>query len=210
MNRVGDQLLARARFAANEHGGVGLRDLRHLLVHLPRGTARPDDVREVVALLQLLTQVRVLVDQPPPLFLDDALDVERLGDHRADDAEELHAAVVVAIRLEAQVDGERADGGAIERDRHADVAQLLLRLSRRRGARLRNAGSLLMRGTTIGFPLSTTLPVMPSPSANANRAGAILEPFDRLDVQLAVAEQRDHAADDAVVAHERDQHALQR
>ena len=38
------------------------------------------------------------------------------------------------------------------------------RLSGRRGAMLRNAGSRLTRGTTIGLPLSTTLPVMPSPS----------------------------------------------
>ena len=31
-------------------------------------------------------------------------------------------------------------------------------------ARLRNAGSRLTRGTTIGLLLSTTLPMMPSPT----------------------------------------------
>ena len=69
---VRDQLLAGARLAADQHGGVGLRDLRHLLVHLPRRPAGADDVREVVALAQLLPQVRVLVEQPPPLLLDHA------------------------------------------------------------------------------------------------------------------------------------------
>ena len=71
--------------------------------------------------------------------------------------------------------------------------------SGRRGARLRNAGSLLTRGTTIGLPLSTTLPVMPSPSLNADGAGAILEALDGFDLQFAVAQQRDHAAHDAVM-----------
>ena len=109
VNGMRNQLLAGARLAADEHGGVGLRYLRDLLVHLARGTAGADDVREVVALAQLLPQVGVLVDQPAPFFLDQPLDVERLRDHRADDAEELDAAFVVALRLELQVDGERTD-----------------------------------------------------------------------------------------------------
>ena len=41
------------------------------------------------------------------------------------DAEELDAAVEVALRLEAQVDGERAGRGAVEHDGHADEAELL-------------------------------------------------------------------------------------
>ena len=72
VDRVRDQLLAGARLAADQHGGVGLRDLRDLLVHLPRRAAGADDVREVVALAQLLPQVRVLVEQPPALLLDHA------------------------------------------------------------------------------------------------------------------------------------------
>ena len=54
---VRDQLLAGARLAADEHGRVGRRDLRDLLVHLPHRPAGADDVREVVALAQLLAQV---------------------------------------------------------------------------------------------------------------------------------------------------------
>ena len=89
MDRVRDQLLAGARLAADQHRGVGPRHLRDLLVDLPHRPAGADDVREVVALAQLLPQVRVLVDQPPPLVLDQPLDLDRLRDHRRDDAEEL-------------------------------------------------------------------------------------------------------------------------
>ena len=208
---VGDQLLAGAGLAADEHRGVGLRDLRHLLVHLPRGTAGADDVREVVAFAQLLPQVRVLVEQSPPLLLDQPLHVERLRDHRADDAEELHAAVVVALRLEAEVDGERADGGAVHRDRHADEAELLLADGRDgAGRRLRNAGSRLTRGTTIGSPAFDHLAGDPLADLEAHGAGAVLEALGGLDQQLAVAQQRHHAAHHAVVADERGEHTLHR
>ena len=126
VDRVGDQLLAGAGLAAQQHGRVGARDLRDLLVDLPHRAARADDVREVVALFQLLAQVRVLVDEPLPVGLDQPVHLHRLRDHRADDAEELDGAVVVAIRLEAQVDADGADGLAFERDRRGDVGQLLL------------------------------------------------------------------------------------
>ena len=61
---VGDQLLARARLAADQHRRVGPRHLRHLLVHLRIGPLVPTDVAEGVALLQLLAELAVLVDQP--------------------------------------------------------------------------------------------------------------------------------------------------
>jgi hypothetical protein len=164
VNGVRDEFLAGARLAANQHGGVGLRDLGHLLVHLPRRTAGPNDVREVVALAQLLPQVRILVGEPPPLLVDHPLHVERLRDHAADDADELDAAVVVALRLEPQVDGERADRLAVEHDRNADEAQLLLGVLGAPRRKVEERRFALTRGTTIGLLLSTTLPVMPSPS----------------------------------------------
>ena len=192
VDRVRDQLLAGARLAANQHGGVGARDLRDLLVDLPHRAAGADDVREVVALAQLLPQVRVLVDQALLVLLDQPLDLDRLRDHRRDDAEELDAALEVALRLELEIDAERADGSAVEQDRHADEAELLVAPARAASPRdCRNAGSRLTRGTTIGLPLSTTLPVMPSPSAVADRARAVAEAVGRLDAQLAVVvEQR--------------------
>jgi hypothetical protein len=71
--------------------------------------------------------------------------------------------------------------------------------SGRRGARFRNAGSLLTRGT--GDPFA---------ELEADGAGAVLESLDRLDVQLALAQQGDHPAHDAVMTDERLQHALHR
>jgi hypothetical protein len=153
--------------------------------------------------------VRVLIHQPSPLLLDDALDVEGLGDHRADDPEELHAAVVVAIRLKAQIDGKGADGSAVEHNRHADVTQLLFQDLRTTRRQIEECRLLADARHHDRLPAFDDLPGDSFTDANANRAGAILESFNRFDLQFAVAQQGDHAADDAVMAHERDQHALQ-
>ena len=161
---VRHHLLAGARLAADEDRRVGGGDLRHLLVHLAHRAAAADDAREVVALAQLLAQVQVLVDQPLLVLLDQPLHLDGLRDARRHDPVELDAAIVVAIGIELEVDGERPDGAPVEQDRHADERELFLRRARCRfDARFRNAGSLLTRGTTIGLPLSTTLPTMPSP-----------------------------------------------
>ena len=125
MDRVRDQLLAGARLAADQHRGVGAGDLGDLIEHLAHRPAGADQVGEVVLGLQLLAQVRVLVDEPLPLRFHQALQPDRLADHRGDDAEELGRADVEAIGLERQLDEERADRPAGDRDRHADDAQLL-------------------------------------------------------------------------------------
>ena len=83
VQRVRDQLLAGARLAANQHRGRGAGHLRHLLVEGLHRPAGADDVAEVVALLQLLAQLRVLLLQPLPLGLHQALDADRLADERA-------------------------------------------------------------------------------------------------------------------------------
>ena len=71
--------------------------------------------------------MRVLVEQLLALVVDQALHLDGLRDHRRDDAEKLLRAVVVAIGLELEVDAERADRLAVQHDRHADEAELLLR-----------------------------------------------------------------------------------
>ena len=73
MDGVGDQLFTRARLATHEYRGVGSSDLRDLGIDLPHRTARAHDVGEVVALLQLLTQMYVLFSETLPLYLIDAL-----------------------------------------------------------------------------------------------------------------------------------------
>ena len=81
-----------------------------------------DQVREVVALAQLLPQVHVLVDEPLALGFDQLLHLQRLADHRGDDAEELRRAVVEALRLERQLNSQRARGTPVQQDRDGDEA----------------------------------------------------------------------------------------
>ena len=160
-----DQLLAGAGLAAKEHRRVGARDLRDLLVDALHRAAVADDPGEVVALAQLLFEVRVLVDQPLVLRGDEPLHLERLPDHRGDDAVERLRALVVPVGLELQVDAERADDAPVEADRDADEARLPRpAASSRPVARSTSDGSRLTRGTITALPVSTTLPMTPSPS----------------------------------------------
>ncbi len=69
---AGDQLLARARFAADEHGRVALGHLLHDVEHALHRRARPDDAVEVVAILLRVAEVLDLVLE--------ALHLERLVD----------------------------------------------------------------------------------------------------------------------------------
>ena len=207
---VRDQLLAGARFAANQHRRVRLGHLGHLLVHLPGRSARPDDVREVVALAQFLTEVRVLVNQAAPFLLDEPLHVERLRNHRADDAEKLNAAVEVALRLEPKIDGESAYRCAALEHRHANKAELLL------GGIAAPGGAVEQRRLAADAGHHDWLAALDDLSRNAfadavaDGPRAVLESLGGLDVQLAVAQQGEHAPDDAVMADQDREHALHR
>ena len=77
--------------------------------------------------MELVAQVRVLLDQPLTLRVDEPRRLDRVGDHRRDDAEECQRAIVVAAGVERQVDAERADRPAIDDERDADEAELLAR-----------------------------------------------------------------------------------
>jgi len=106
-------------------------------------------------------------------------------------------------------DGKGADGSAVEHNRHADVTQLLFQDLRTTRRQIEECRLLADARHHDRLPAFDDLPGDSFTDANANRAGAILESFNRFDLQFAVAQQGDHAADDAVMAHERDQHALQ-
>ena len=132
---VRDQLLAGAGFAAQQHRRARPRHLGDLLVDPLHRAAVADDAGKVVALLQLLPEVRVFIDQPLVLGRDQPLHFQRLPDHRGGHAEERFRPIEVAVRLEFQVDAERADDAAIEADGHTDEARfLLVRLVARAGA----------------------------------------------------------------------------
>ena len=211
VNGVRDELLAGARLAADEHRRVRRRHLRHLLVHLADRSAGPDDVREVVLLAQLLAQVLVFVDQPPLVLLDQPLNLDGLRDHRRDDAQELDAAVEVALGLVAQVHPERADGAAVQHDGDAHEAELLFvavgppgravehrRLAADAGHDDRLGGFHHAAGDALAHAVLDVL-------------GGTIESVRRFYVQLpALAQQRDHAADRAVVFGQHLEHPVQR
>ena len=108
--------------------------------------------------------MRVLGQQPPALVLDRALHLQRLRDHRGDDTHELHAAVEVTLGLEPQIDAERADRLAVDQiGTHTKLSSSRDSSDRREGAvqKIRLAAD---PRHMIGLLLSTTRPVMPSPT----------------------------------------------
>ena len=116
VDRAGDELLAGARLAADQHGRIAPRHLLHDRQHLLQRAAGAHDVVEVVDVLLLVAQVVHLVLEVPELdrLLDlqlHLLDLERLLDEveRAD----LH-------RLDGGVDrpeGRHEDHGRARLDR---------------------------------------------------------------------------------------------
>ena len=211
VDRMRDELLARARFSADEHGRIGRRDLRDLLVHLPHRSARPDDVGEIVPIAELLPQVGVLVHQAFLVFLDQALKLDRLRDHRRDDAEELDAAVVVALRLEPEIHAEGADRAAVQDDRYAHEAQLLvaeLGAARRAVKEPRLAAH---PGYDNGLACFDDAPrdALPHPVLDGLRRP--IEAVGGFHAQLAAFSEKGHdASDGAVMACEDLEHAVQR
>ena len=121
-----DELLAGARLAADEDGRVGARHLHDLLADLPHRAARSEDVREVVALAQLVAQPVVLVDEALAVRLEQRLHLQRLRQHRSNHAIELHRPVVVAIAAESELDLEHAPALPRLLHWHADVRQVVV------------------------------------------------------------------------------------
>jgi len=70
VDRPGDELLAGARLAEDEDGGVGRRDHLHLGEDPPQGGALPDDPAVGQGEVDLLAQVRVLFLEPPSQPVD--------------------------------------------------------------------------------------------------------------------------------------------
>ena len=123
---VGHELLARARLPAHEHGGARLRHLRDLLVDLLHRPGAAHDVADVVALAQLLAELRVLVEEALPFRLHEVVDAHGLADHRAHDPEELRLLLVAPVLVVGQRHPERPHRVLVRLDGHADERQLVL------------------------------------------------------------------------------------
>ncbi len=115
MDRAGDELLAGAGLAVDEHGDVGARDLLHAVVDLDHLRARADDLAEPHVLealgqlgllgAQLVEQLRVL-DEQRRLGREDGEHLELLG------AEQIADVVVAHVDEPEQLAADQ------ERHRH--------------------------------------------------------------------------------------------
>ena len=129
----------------------------------------------------------------------------------ADDAEELDVAVVVAVRIELEIDAERADRAPVEQDRHADEAQLLLRQLRPLRRAVEERRLLAHARDDDRLAALDDLADDAFADAVAHRVRRRVEAVGGLDVQLAVVvQQRDEAAHGAVVLRQDLEHAVQR
>jgi len=84
VDRVGDQLLAGAGLAAQEHGRAGGRDLLDLLQHLAQRRRVADDLAEVELAVHLARQVAGVLSQlllEPAVLAPQVEALERLAQH---------------------------------------------------------------------------------------------------------------------------------
>src|SRR5438876_2269562 len=117
---AGDQLLAGARLAADEHGRVGRRDRLRLVQHAFQRRGLTDDVLEVVLGADLVLEVDLLRGELV-LELGDLLERERVLDREGDLARSGGQELRVAIgeRLGAEpADAERPQPAVVHRERH--------------------------------------------------------------------------------------------
>ena len=214
VNCVGDQFLSRTRFSAQQHGRVCPSHLRYLFVDLAQRIRVADDVTEIVALAQLLLQVHAFIQQALLVGFDQVIDLNCLRDHRRDNREKLCRSFIIAFGFIFQVDTQHADSFTIHDDRNTQERPLLPAnrfLSdaqtiekHRLATNLRNND----RFPGLDYPTGNSLPDSILNSARATFVQAIR----RLDTQLfgIGIEQHHDAADHAMIAAERFQHASKR
>ena len=85
VNRAGDDLLAGAALAQDQHRGVGLGHVLDQLQHLPHRRAVADDLVDGHQLVDRLAELRVLLAEPPLLQgpqdqMAEFVGIDRLGD----------------------------------------------------------------------------------------------------------------------------------
>ena len=151
---AGDEFLARARFATNEHRGAGGGDRLHLLQHPVQGGALADDLAEVVLGADLLLQVGILLGE---LVLErlDLLEgqgvLDRHGHLIGDELQEAHVRRIVGGRLLAR-EHQRAHPppGGGQRKKAAALASIYgCTAFQNRGQRLSSATLEMMSGCWV-------------------------------------------------------------
>ena len=126
VDRVGDELLARAAFAAYQHRCIAGCDLRDHVVNRLYSVRGADDIGRMEAVLQFLLQPGILLEQPAPVFLDRLPKLDSLCDHRGNRREQPHIFLERDGLGEQPVGAERADYFVTDLDRDAYKRDLLL------------------------------------------------------------------------------------
>ncbi len=137
MNGAGDELLAGAGLATNQHGGAGGGDRLGQLQNLTQRCAFPDDLAQVVLGADLLLEVRLFLVQLVPECLDflegqGVVDGDR--DLIGNELQEPQLGPIVGIRLLAGEDqrtqpppsgGQRKKAGTLDSIRRTPFRQAL-------------------------------------------------------------------------------------
>src|SRR5205823_9939132 len=103
---------------ADEHRGAGRGNPSDPLACLPHLRADTDDASETLPLAGNADDPD-LVCGSVELLLEAAVDLERLGDHRRDQREEMPAVAAVRLVILGNLDRQRAQRPALGRDRDA-------------------------------------------------------------------------------------------
>ena len=125
MDGRGDQFLAGPRFAADQHGRVGGRDLMDAQIHLAHGVRVADEILRPKPLLQVVAEPQVLGLQGllPGGLQPPGVDVE--GDHAGHDLQKPRLLPQHLRPLDRQIDRERADNLALQDDGHAEETDVV-------------------------------------------------------------------------------------
>src|SRR5262245_51209248 len=110
--------------------------------------------------------MRIFVDQPASLVIDEVLGFDSLRHHCSDETETLYFRVVISLSPEFQVHTERADRSALHDDRNAHICDFLFvqiafaRSIQEHGfaAHFRNHDRPTGLDHTAGNPLAQTVP----------------------------------------------------
>jgi hypothetical protein len=123
---VGDEFLADAGLAADEHGGVGGGDLRDEVEGGLHGAGTANHVCRAEFCLQLVLEAGILLEQAVTLLLVFLAQADGVGDHRGDDGHQAHVFVGDHVLGEEAISAQRADDLAFQLDRDADVGDFVL------------------------------------------------------------------------------------
>ena len=126
MNRAGDQLLADAALAEDQHGRAGFDDLVDERVHFQHRLGVADDVRRVEFFPERVLEPLVLHHEAVLVLVLDQVQLDRLGDHGGDDAENLHVEAEQLVVVAESLDADRPEHLSALQNRDADEGERVI------------------------------------------------------------------------------------